>query len=213
MKDINVDEPVRYNVKNIPIDFMHNQESIVPLIQQITQCRETQDEVDLVYNNICELILNEMNDKLPKLSQSPPKHKHRRYKPKKPFWNEELAAQFADVVEKEKNLKKCTLRFLKRGLRQQFKQARDSFDKMYRRAERQYKRGQMTDIESICTTDPTRFWESLKKLGPHKHTTIPMEVYAENDEIVCDKEVVLDTWKNEFKKLYNDGARQNQDPN
>ena len=82
---INADEPIKYNVQNIPEDFMHNQEGIVPLIEQIIQCRETQGEIDLVYNNLCELILNEMNDKLPKRSQSPLKNKHRRYRPKKTF--------------------------------------------------------------------------------------------------------------------------------
>jgi hypothetical protein len=91
----------------------------------------------------------------------------------------------------------------------QYKEARHAFDKAFRKYERQYNRGQMIDIEDCCTNDPNQFWEQLKQLGPRKKASIPMEVYSENDEILCDKDSVLDVWKKHFEQLYNGGTLAN----
>ena len=127
----------------------------------------------------------------------------KRHKPRKQFWNPELELLFDQMVTAERVMRKCTLRYLKRDLRFQFKDARHRFDKSYRRAERQYKRGQMLDLEDLCTKNPKEFWAHLKKLGPRRADTIPMEVYNDSHEIVCDSESVLNKWKDSFSELYN----------
>ena len=63
----------------------------------------------------------------------------------------------------------------------------------------------MVKLEKVCTTNPNEFWKHLSKLGPKQKYTIPMEVYGDEGEILCDKDNVLKVWKNEFEKIYNDG--------
>ena len=108
-----------------------------------------------------------------------------------------------NMVEQECSLRKYNLRFIKRDLRHAYKCARQEFDKMYRRLERQYKRGQMLELENTCKNDPKNFWNHLKKLGPSKNKTIPTEVYDHENEIVTDKERILEKWRSEFCSLYN----------
>ena len=68
------------------------------------------------------------------------------------------------------NVAKCRIRYRKRDLRHKFKLARSEFDKVYRREERKFKREQILDLETFCTSNPTEFWEKLKQLGPQAKT-------------------------------------------
>lgn len=73
---------------------------------------------------------------------------------------------------------------------------------MLRQKERAYQRKLMNEIEEV-SSDPKRFWDHLKKLGPKKHTSIPMEVYNDDMSMQCDKQIVIDKWKDDFASLYN----------
>ena len=61
----------------------------------------------------------------------------------------------------------------------------------------------MDNIERACDINPNHFWDEIKKLGPRKCNDIPMEVYGDRGEIVCDQDFVLNTWKKDFHSLYN----------
>ena len=79
---------------------------------------------------------------------------------------------------------------------------------MYRKYERQYKRYVCFNMENEFTSDnPVKFWTSGKKLGTRPNNTIPMEIYDENDKIVCDVQAVglLDKQSKCFQHIYNDG--------
>ena len=87
--------------------------------------------------------------------------------------------------------------------RDKFLIARRKFDKEYRKVERQYNHGKMLDIDNICVNDPNKFWNCLRKLGPHKKSSIPLEIYNENNTISCNITEVLEKWKTDFESLYN----------
>ena len=59
----------------------------------------------------------------------------------------------------------------------------------------------MLNMEQCNTTDPRKFWDYVKRLGPSKHNNIPWEVNIDG-EVVTDKELVLDKWRNDFESLY-----------
>ena len=143
-----------------------------------------------------------MSDKLPVYSQMN-KGKHKSYKHRKPFWNKDLELMYSHVADIEKEFRKCKSRTRKRDLRFDLKHARSMFDKAYRKEERKFKRNQVIELENFCIADPKQFWDKLKQLGPKRKQGIPMEVYDDAGNIVCDKEQVLDKWCSEFEKLYN----------
>ena len=124
----------------------------------------------------------------------------------KPYWTQELTELWKEMVKSRKAFEK--FKGDKRSqniLRTCYKDKRSLFDKRLRQAERKYKRGQMIEIESVCTDSPNTFWNHLKKLGPKKKSSIPMEVYGKNNEILCDIDSILTTWEEGFKEVYNDG--------
>ena len=55
----------------------------------------------------------------------------------------------------------------------------------------------------MISENPNEFWEKIKKLGPRKSNSIPVEAYGENREVITDENFVLDKWKTEFENLYN----------
>ena len=62
------------------------------------------------------------------------------------------------------------------------------------------------DIENMSTENPREFWNKIKTLGPRKSTNTPMEVYNENGETLTDEQSVLNCWKTDFEKIYNNDS-------
>ena len=87
------------------------------------------------------------------------------------------------------------------------------FDKAFHRYERKFKRGQMLDIEEVCTSNPTEFWDHMKRLGPKTKSSIPMEVYGPDDEILCDTTNVMNVWQQGFQNIYNEGYEESFNSN
>ncbi|CAC5397946.1 unnamed protein product [Mytilus coruscus] len=58
----------RFKLDRIPLDFMASdirRSAPFEVIDKIERCRETQDNVDKIYDNLCTVILTEMNEKIP----------------------------------------------------------------------------------------------------------------------------------------------------
>ena len=70
-----------------------------------------------------------------------------------------------------------------------------------RKAERNYKKGVLEDIETVNTENPKAFWNFIKKLGPRKANKVPMQIKT-NDSIVVEKSAVLEKWQHDFSNLY-----------
>ncbi|VDI60355.1 Hypothetical predicted protein [Mytilus galloprovincialis] len=194
----------RFKLDRIPLDFMASdirRSALFEVIETIERCRETQDNVDKIYDNLCTVILTEMNEKIPKTGYD---RANKRLKNRKPYWNDNLTNLWNDMRHKENEFIQCNgNRSVKSAIRREYSQARDVFDKNLRRTERTYKKAMAVDIETMVTTNPNEFWEKIKKLGPRKVKDIPMEVVGESEEILSNEEDVLNKWRIDFENLYN----------
>ena len=194
----------RYNVKSIPQDFLATDSSrseLLELIENIEQSRKIQEDIDSIYSKFCDIYYNEMATWLNSKNVHPSAHK--RFKRcTKPFWNANLSKLWKVLCEKEKVFlqSKDTNRRIKQ---QDFYNAQKNFDREYRKAERNFRKSKIAEIENFSTSDPNKFWNSIKNLGPHKKNDIPMEVYDVEGNVVTDLEKVLYKWKDEFETLYN----------
>ena len=69
-------------------------------IDLIENSRNTQASIDGIYDNLCEIILNEMETKIPKFTN---KRNNKRFKNRKPYWNDQLRELWNIMGEKENN--------------------------------------------------------------------------------------------------------------
>ena len=169
--------------------------SLNKVIDDMIKAKGIQEELDLVYENLCTLIYTKMQRKIPCVSDS--KKLRKRHKPSKPFWSDNLSELWSNLREADKNMKKCKCIRAKRIYKEKFVLARHTFDREYRKAERHYNCGKMIDIDTICVNNPNEFWDCLKKLAPHRKYIIPIEIY-DNNIISCNITQVLEKWKKRF---------------
>ena len=167
--------------------------AIEELISAIELCRETQNEIDNLYSNLTHKIINEMESAVPKYNPSPQTNK--RFKSKKPFWNDNLQLKWEILREKEKLFLNCRgNKNMRARKRHEYNCARDSFDKLLRQSERSYRRTVASEIENMATNNPNEFWSKIKTLGPRKSTEIPMEVIDDDGSVSSNPERVFDVW-------------------
>ncbi len=201
----NVTGEVKYNVKNIPNDFFSSVDSrnkLLELINEQELAIENQNNVNRYYNDLITCIFNEMDQYLPKLYGYGTKSK-KRFRVKKPYWNENLKQLWLTMCQHEKEF----LRFrghnhIKQHLRTRFNNSSSIFHRELRKAERAHNRTVRNEIESVCTENPKQFWSYIKKLGPRYTPDIPQEVYDDDGNIKTDIDSVLTKWKTEYEKLY-----------
>ena len=100
-----------------------------------------------------------MEIKIPKFTD---KGNNKRFKNRKPYWNGQLRELWNIMGENENNFisyigKKNDIS----ALRREYTQARESFDKALKRAERAYKKSVANDIETMSSTNPNEFWNKI----------------------------------------------------
>ena len=193
----------RYNVSRIPEQFMNSDVSkndMLEMIDNIVRCRAVKQELDDIYDDFCRFYHREMNNWF-KCHNVHPTAQKKLKRCTKPFWNNELKALWVNLCKKE-DLFLRSHGQNRNITRHKFKEAQTKFDRKYRTLERKYKRDTIIEIENISTTDPNKFWKTIKKLGPPKKSNIPLEVYNDDGHIENDLDKVLEQWKLEFQKLY-----------
>ncbi len=199
------DSVPKYNVKNIPDDFFTSPESsekLIHLIEKQELLRETQLNIDKCYTDLVNTIFHEMDKYLPKLYGNS-KKSSKRFKVKKPFWNDYLKNLWKNMCAKEKEfLKYRGPNHIKQYFRKRFTDSSSLFHRELPKAERNYNKTVQENIESICTDNPKQFWNYVKKLGPQFNSNIPEEIYDQNGDLVTDIDAVLNKWKTEYEKLY-----------
>ena len=196
----------RFKYDCIPNDFLMDEQGssyLVKMIDEITLCRENQDNVDKLYDDLVKGLMSEMDRRIP---VRPKFSKRKQAKVRHPFWNSQLEGKWQEVCKAERLLRKCNNRLLKRDRRYKYKCAQDNFDKLFRRHKRQYHRQKSLYVEEICTSEPNVFWDYVKRLGPPKKKFIPMEVYNNDGSLNCDNDAVLSHWKSSFSTLFNAGV-------
>lgn len=193
----------RYNVKRIPPNFMNSDHICAALQAVITniECnRESQCELDNIYDNLINVLITEMNEYL-LLPES--KHTGKRFKIKKPYWNPDLMNAWRVMHASERAYVHFQgSRREKVLLRAQFNADTWAFDKLLKHHKRLYDRGCLINIESLNTTNPTEFWNHVSKLGPRVKYNIPMETITDSGHIIRNKKDVLEKWVYDYENLY-----------
>ena len=134
------DVPKRYKLKLIPNDFFESElrkVALQNLISRIETTRETQSQLDIIYSDLCNLILDEMNDKIPIFDTS--NRTRKKYRITKPFWNDTLQTSWNSMCLKEKRF----FQFKdspneRKRFRQGFQTAQKNFDRLLRQCERKH---------------------------------------------------------------------------
>ncbi|VDI49336.1 Hypothetical predicted protein [Mytilus galloprovincialis] len=200
-----IDKSKRFRLKSVPNDFLGfglQKAAIQTLIQRIETTRETQSHVNNIYSDLCTLIGDEMNSKIPIYDAS--RKTRKRHKSSKPFWNEELGQLWNAMRLKEKQFLSFKGRSsTRRRFREEFQHAQKSFDRKLRQCERHYRQSFCLKIDNMVTSNPNDFWDKIKKLGPRKVQNIPMEIYGPNGEILTDDDSLLNRRKTDFHNIYN----------
>ena len=119
------------------------------------------------------------------------------------YWNDELSTLWKNMHDKEKLFLKTNNKNRRQFYRADFLSAQKTFDERLRYFERKYRTELPINIEKTRTSNPRKFWEELKKLGPKKKPNIPMECYTEDGGITSNTLEMLKNWELDFSKLYN----------
>ena len=201
----------RFHVKKIPDEFLKNataRASTVQLINKMLQVQCNQNDVDQMYDDFCKLYYDEMK-KFLRYRNVFPQSAKRLKRRTKPFWTEQLSDLWKTVCEKEKRFT-LAQGAQRRRFRQEFVQARQDFDRNYRKAKRNYQNQVIHEIENLSDTNHIEFWNKIKQLGPRKKEEIPLETYDEHGNIISHFPYVLEKWKKDFENLYNFQPQQNE---
>ena len=167
------------------------------IIEELEHSLLLQEELDLCYDGLVGFLLEEAGNSMPIKEQRRLTTKHKQY------WDEELTKNWKSMKECERIYRK-SLKGCEDGRRKKceaFKSAQHCFDRNLKRKKRSHDRGKLVEIERCCTSDPQKFWDYIKKLGPKKKTGIPWEVEIEG-KLVTDRNSRLDKWCSEYVKLY-----------
>ena len=199
---------IKFNVIRIPDDFGCNSvfvNEIHACVLQLERSLREQQDIDNAYANICKLIKGEMFDKLPHktvLMNGGESNKRRRSA--KPWWNDDLSYLWNETCLAEKHWLNHKMSSGKRELRAIFISKRKLFNKNVQKAKRRYWYELQTDLVKQSNEDPQSFWKTIGKVGVafDKRKKIPMQIVGENGEIITDKNVVLNKWKNSFSDLF-----------
>jgi hypothetical protein len=201
-----------YNFDSMNFTFMNNEDwksGVAEVTDMLTDINASQEHLDLTYSCFCKEVVQEMDRSLDfKDINNYKTEKHKRHS--KPFWNDELTNLWNDMRKNEKIFRKSTKNpnENKLLLKEAFVNAQNVFDKTLRMYERQYNSRKITEIESLQTNDPKKFWSTIKHLGPRK-TEIPTCVYNANGELSNDIVLIKNTWFIAFKNLYNNVTENN----
>ena len=196
----------KYNCKSLPCEFLDNDiaNNRFENIMQSIMCAETnQENVNSVYQDITDLLINEMDRFLPKVKPPPNQKGNSGNKRKKqPFWNEILENLLRNMQCKKREFKMGRGSNRKATLWQNFKVAQGEFDKKFRFYKRKYHRDIMHEIEQLNTSNPKEFWSKIKSIGPKRKSRIPFEILGEDGEIITDTNQILQKWKSDFHSLF-----------
>ena len=139
--------------------------SLLHIISNIEINRERKNEIDTIYSNTVDVLISEMNVKLPYIDVNCKIKKY--FKSHKPFWDEKPFNLWKTTHSREKEfLYSRVNRSTKRMLHASYKTAQKEFDKYFRSCGRKYSQSQIENIESKCLNDLKDFRKYLKTVGP-----------------------------------------------
>lgn len=130
----------------------------------------------------------------------------------KPFWNAELSAFWKLACQKERDYLHFKGRLTTRNqLHTAFREARNVFDRHYRKEKRNHFRQQQELLHSLHPGDPKQFWDAINKLGPGKATDMSHGVTLQDGSVSFSAHDVLNKWKTDFQSLFRPTCPANDD--
>ena len=198
-----------YDVKSIPRNiFEDKSDEMDGIINTMMNDRANQENVDIIYSDILDLLHGEMDNKLEyrDVGANTSRKKRRNHKP---FWNKELQQLWKLSNENEKHYVKYRgPRRERERLRTVFKDCRNNFDRIYSKTRRAYERQRRDTIDEMETNNPRQFWNEIKKLGPGNHNPTIDSVLLDDGRETKDTSEIMYKWRNDFQKLF---GKQNGD--
>ena len=198
--------PPRFNIDNVPNDFMSSPEArhrLLALIEDIENHRITQNKINHVYDQFVETFIVEMRSNFREINTLPMCRRKMRFT-KKEWWDDELAESFKCMQKAEHEYIRAKKNKIPHNAYFSiYKCKQDVFDKMLKKKKRNFKNSQSLKLEEVNSSDPNSFWEYIKKLGPTKKPNkIPFECYSDDGNVIYDFDKVPEKWKTEFESLY-----------
>ena len=98
----------QFKLSRIPVDFTGSElprRAFLDIVNEIEQCREKQENIDNIYGNLCNVIISEMNDRIPKYCFNNSK---KRLRNKKPYWNDNLTNLWNNMRLSERKFIQCS---------------------------------------------------------------------------------------------------------
>ena len=205
----NVKLPPRFKITNVTSDFLASEQAkseLLQLIDEIEKCRNTQTELDCMYDRLCDMYVSEMGRHFRVIDNAA--YSKRKFKcTQKEWWDDELTSLWQEMQQAEHNYIKAKRNKLPhKQLHNSFRYKQDTFDKSCKRKKRSFHYHKCTKLEEVNSSDPKSFWEYIKKLGPNKKTQIPYECYGSSGEVITDTTTVLHKWQHDFRSLYSTGT-------
>lgn len=197
----------RFDLSNVNNYFMNSHSAVLQInnvIQKLEQGFRSQNDIDLVYEDWCNVVKQNMYKDIPfKTIKSGCRNKKR--KPGKSWWSENLTNLWSNLCILEGKWLNCSHRNAKLKFKTEYVQARKFFDREVQKAKRFYWYSMQNELLTDCNVDQTKFWKSIGKIGVGncKSKQIPMKVTLEDGSTSTCVDDVLFKWKNDFSSLFN----------
>ncbi|CAG2209988.1 unnamed protein product [Mytilus edulis] len=202
-------EHVKFDTRNVPNDWLTDVEVVSKLNQLILDLEHSENnqlEIDNKYDELVNIIQDEMNSKLDKRKvYCADGISNKRRKMKKPWWNDNLTVLWNEVCAAERIWRKNPNRNERKSARHVFVKTRKTFDKNCQQAKRQYWYRSQEELCAVQNGNPREFWKKIGRIGVgnERQKNIPMEVLHDDGSICTDTDVVLNKWKISFDNLLN----------
>ena len=206
----NGEDRVKFELNNIPDYFLNDEYSLRQVndaIGKLESSVRSQSDIDSVYSDWCGLLKDHMLQNIP---HKRIKHTlsnatlHKRHRPGKPWWSEDLSELWAAVCKSEKLWLSSHVHNEKARLKSKYTNARKQFDREVQRAKRLYWFSMQKSLLDECNVDQTQFWKSMGKIGINstnrKH--IPLEIVLEDGSISLNISDILNKWQADFSSLF-----------
>ncbi len=178
---------VSFKINRVKEDFLKSPEKInelTGLIDELLEMRSTQERLDEWYDEFVRVYHTEINMFYKKLENTTRSHKNY-FISLKPWWLDDLSESakvghraehlYVKLVKEHKNAANAKTQFL---------QAQKQFDKLVKQSKRRWQRNQVFELEKANMDVPKVFWEHINLMKSSKRTTIPAEVYEEDEVTV-----------------------------
>ena len=197
---------VRYDLKNIPSDFMSGDIllRVQDVIHVLEEQHQTQETINEAYSAFSELVKSEMNDSIPHRNINHGAKFRNKHRPQKPWWHEGLSDIWHELCRAEKQWLKSP-HHQKAQAKAAMKQGQKQFNREVQKAKRNHWYSQQEEMMNLCNDNDPHFWKKIGAIGiaQERSKTLPLEVLQTDGSVTNDIEKVKCKWYYSFQRLLN----------